>query len=259
MTSIIYLNGTRVNIDFPLRTIFYGDGVFETFRCKGKLPVYLEKHIERLRQGADLLSIPFPQQDQLIENIDRTYRDAGLEDANLKVCLLPEGENIFYKKPEDVSILVSIREIVQTPDVYSIARIQVVERYLDLEKVLARREALDKGFDDAVFANLNNEITETSSSNIFWVRGKGLYTPSVNCGLLPGITRDIVIDIMRDLGFQINERRFGLSYMLNSDFVFITNSISGIIFVNRINELKMPEPDVNYEKLKKVLYNRLQW
>lgn len=269
MTSIIYLNGTRVNIDFPLRTIFYGDGVFETFRCKGKLPVYLEKHIERLRQGADLLSIPFPQQDQLIENIDKTYRDAGLEDANLKVCLLPEGENIFYKKPEDVSILVSIREIVQTPDVYSICLsshkrnqnsvLNHVKSINYLEKVLARREALDKGFDDAVFANLNNEITETSSSNIFWVRGKGLYTPSVNCGLLPGITRDIVIDIMRDLGYQINERRFGLSYMLNSDFVFITNSISGIIFVNRINELKMPEPDVNYEKLKKVLYNRLQW
>lgn len=269
MTSFIYLNGNRVKTDFPLRPVFYGDGVFETFRCKGDLPVYLNKHLDRLKHGADLLSIPYPQTNSIIEYISTAYQNSGIQDANLKICLLPVGDNIFYEKPSDVSILISVRQIDNTACNYSICLsshkrnqnsvLNTVKSMNYLEKILARREAIEKGFDDAVVVNLNNEITETSSSNIFWIRGKGLYTPSVNCGLLPGITREVVIDLMKELGYQINERRFGLSYMLNSDFVFLTNSITGTIFVNRINDLKMPESDENYKKIKEALREKLEW
>jgi len=59
MKNYLFIDGNRVENTLPLRSLFYGEGVFETFRCKSSLPVLLDKHMERMERGANLLKMPF--------------------------------------------------------------------------------------------------------------------------------------------------------------------------------------------------------
>lgn len=269
MKEHYFLNGNPVDINFPLRAMFFGDGVFETFRCKGKLPAHIGKHLARLKKGAELLSIPFPDENETVEKIEHAYNSSGITDTYMKVCLLPEGDNTFFTKPTGVSVLIVTKECPVSKDEVDIcvsshkrnqnSVLNSVKSMNYLENILVKREAVDRGFDDAIILNLNNNITETSSCNIFWTRGKGVYTPSVQCGLLPGITREIILEVMAGLDYQIFEHRFGLSYMLNSDFVFLTNSVSGMMFVNKINDLKLPKMDNNYSRIRDRFLKLMDW
>ncbi len=269
MNEIYYLNGTKVNIDFPLRAAFYGDGVFETFRCRGGLPIHINRHIARLEKGAGLLSIPVPERTNIVEQIGTAYAESDIEDAYMKVCLLPEGDMTYYKKPSSSSLLIVVRGCQTSEDPLSVcvssykrsrhSVLSTVKTLNYVENILVKREAIERGYDDAILLNDNGEITEASSFNVFWIRGKGVYTPSVQCGLLPGITRELMLDVLEELGYQINERRFGLSYMLNSDFVFLTNSVSGIKFVKTINDLQMPDMDDKFSDIKTSLFKKMGW
>lgn len=269
MSDLYFLNGKHVEINFPMRAVFYGDGIFETFRCRGKLPDFLDRHLSRLKAGAELLSIPFPPEHEIEEKISNAYDKSRINDAYMKVCLLPEGKNTFFEKPDSTSILITVRECTTTADPVSVcvssykrsqhSVLNTIKSLNYLENILVKREALDRGYHDAVILNQSGEVTETSSYNIFWIRGKGVFTPSVQCGLLPGITRELVLEVMKEVGYQINERRFGLSYMLNSDFVFLTNSVAGIVYVEMINDLKMPPVDDKFTHIRDSFYNKVGW
>lgn len=269
MNEFYYLNGRHVNINFPLRAAFYGDGVFETFRCRGDLPKHIQRHLARLRKGAELLSIPVPEEQDILGQINNAYTESAIEDAYMKICLLPEGGMTYYEKPHSSSVFIIVRkcEVSENPlslcvssykrSQYSV--LNTVKTLNYVENILVKREAIERGYDDAILLNNNGEITEASSYNVFWTRGKGVFTPSLQCGLLPGITRELMLEVLDELGYQINERRFGLSYMLNSDFVFLTNSVAGMKFVNRINDLKMPDMDQKFNDIKTSFYKKMCW
>ncbi len=265
-----FLNGKPITSkQFPLRSLFYGEGVFETFRYNRQLPLHIKQHLERLRTGAKLLNIPCPSPSELISYIQQSISRTEIDDAYVKLCLLATGDTLFYKNPSDFSVLITIKNFQQSKEEFSLcisthkrnpnSVLNTVKTLNYLEKILVRREAIDKGFDDALILNLNNELTETSSSNIFWVRGKDIYTPSKQCGLLAGITRDLTLEIAKELGYKINERRFGPSYIMNSDFAFLTNSLSGTIYVNKINNINMPPPNDYYFEIKNEVLTKLGW
>ncbi|MGH7884452.1 MAG: aminotransferase class IV [Thermodesulfobacteriota bacterium] len=269
MSEFIFLDGKVIDKSFLPRALFYGEGVFETFRWKGKPPVFLEKHFERLSSGAKLFDIPFPEITLLFERIYEAVKKSRIHDAYVKLCLIAEGETSFYKMPQKSSILVLVKKHTAPKEEFSLcvsklkrnqfSPLHMVKSFNYMENILSKREALDKQFDDAIFLNINDEIVETSSCNIFWVRGKALFTPSINCGLLPGITRNAVLSIAPDLGYEINERKFKLPYLLNSDFAFLTNASAGVIYVNKINNQVMPKINAHYKQLKDSLTQKLDW
>ena len=269
MEELIFLNRVRVKDKVPWRSIFYGEGLFETFRWYRKRPRYLEKHLDRLREGSKILNIPYPGNQNIKDNILTAIETSGLNDAYVKVCILSEGDTTFYKNAEKSSILLIVKQYTQPRETVSVC-VSSIKRYGEsvllkiktlnyLENILAKREALERGFDDSIFLNSNEELTESSSSNIFWTRGKALFTPSVDCGLLPGITRELVIEAARDLGFQINERRYKLLYLLNSDFAFLTNALNGMVYVDKINEQEMPPVKKDFKLIKEALNKKLDW
>jgi len=114
MTNSIFINGKRAQHVFSARSLFYGEGVFETFRYKASLPVLLDKHIERMREGADLLKIPFPGKEYLIELIQKAILESEIHDAYVKVCLLSEGEPDFYSVSIKSQLLVIIKEYLKS-------------------------------------------------------------------------------------------------------------------------------------------------
>ncbi len=245
---VITLNGEKFEkIDF-LRSLMYGEGVFETFRYNGKLSKYIDYHYKRLSEGAKFLNIPSVTKEDFLYYVEKTVSFCEEEDLYIKTILLPEGNMYYPLLPYKSHLLVIAKpfkntmkkEVSLTVSPFRVNSQDPLLRYKTtnfLRNIVAKRFALEKGFDDAIFLNENGEITETTSANIFWIKGKYMFTPSVECGLLPGVTRKAVIQEAPKQGFIVVEGRFTLEDLKKADYIFLTNSLNGIIKVSKLDIL----------------------
>ena len=87
-----------------------------------------------------------------------------------------------------------------------------------------------------LFLNADGAVAETSSRNVFWAKGNRLFTPSRDCGLLPGVTREIVLLSAAELGYEASQGDFPPGELLRSDFVFLTSSTAGATYVDRVDD-----------------------
>lgn len=268
MEELILVDGNIVKEPLT-RSLFFGEGVFETFRWKNQLPRHFNRHLERLKNGSELLRIPIPDTEVIIKHIENAVSLSTAEDLYIKIALISKGDRIFFKNPDESSLLVMTRDYIESKNTVSLCVVSqkrnpesVLIRHKTfnyLENIIGRREAIEKGYDEGLFLNTNDDLTEATSSNLFWARGKDLFTPAPESGLLPGITREIVIETAEKLGFKINARKFDLSYLLNSDFAFLTNSLIGMSYIEKVNKQMMPETSKNYEIIRQQLFNELGW
>jgi branched-subunit amino acid aminotransferase/4-amino-4-deoxychorismate lyase len=95
--------------------------------------------------------------------------------------------------------------------------------------ILARVEAQEKGADEALFINTNGEVAETASGNLFWIYDEKICTVPTGRGVLPGITRAVVLEICQSLGLQTNKRVIKPEALRNSEGLFVTQSVFGIV------------------------------
>ena len=165
----------------------------------------------------------------------------------LRFVLFPEVlSHLFFSEPDDFQTVISISEI--TDDLADISLKIVFNGYSRnsspiagikslnyLENVVAMREARENGFDDALFSSPDGCVAETTCRNIFWGQKNGLFTPPADCGILPGITRGVLMDIAARNGFSVSESRLRPEDLAQADFVFATNSVSGINPVEKIS------------------------
>lgn len=97
----------------------------------------------------------------------------------------------------------------------------------NLDNMIEIYKAHDDGFDEVLHLNTDGYIAEGATSNIFWQSGRVLYTPSEECGILPGIMRRQVMERYRARGYMIREGMFELNDIYCSDRIFLTNSLMG--------------------------------
>ena len=181
MEEFFFLNGKRLEDPPALRALFYGEGVFESFRWKGAPPVFLSTHLERMRRGAEFLGIPFPGEARVRLRIEDAAEKAEGNDLHVKACLLGEGDAVFHSRPREASLLVSAKPRSESPEAVSLwvcgerrsgrNRLFSHKTLNYLGNVLAKREALEKGFDEALFLDTDGRVAETSCHNVFWVKG----------------------------------------------------------------------------------------
>ncbi len=269
MRELILLDGEPIGGNFPLRSLFYGEGVFETFRWKRLPPVFLAKHLERMKKGAEFLRIPFPKEEHILESLEKAISVSQTSDAYVKVCLLSKGNSIFYENPSEFSTLTVIREYQSPKDSMSVmtssfrrnssSPINKIKSLNYLENILARREAIEAGFDEALFLNERGEITEGTASNLFWIRDEVLFTPSLESGLVPGITVDVTIEVAAGLGFKVEEGRPRLEEALSCDGAFLTNSLVGLVGTPQIDGKEINSDFEILSKLRKALLEKLGW
>lgn len=265
----VFINGERAESRVPLRALFFGEGLFETFRYKSRMPLFFDRHYARMERGARLLRIPFVERDDLAGNVDSVVMNSGIPDAYVKICLLSDGALNYYNDAArgDIAIVVRDYEPRTEPARVCInefrrisdSPIHSVKSLNYLENIIARREARLKGYDEAVFLNERGEIAEGTASNIFWVEKDTLYTPSVNCGILPGIIREILIDSANTLGLGVEEGGYYPESMTGSRFAFLTNSLSGSVLISRLGNTEFPLDDGLYKTIKKRLLTGLGW
>jgi len=113
--------------------------------------------------------------------------------------------------------------------------------------VLARRYAKLQGADEALWLNTDGNLTEGTATNLFLVCEGALWTPPPNEGLLPGITRSLVIDLARSLGVAVYERPIPLEALNQAEEAFVTNAVVGVVPLRKINDLSIPATQISFQ------------
>ncbi len=269
MDQLLLLDGRPLDEKLPLRSLFFGEGVFETFRWRGKPPVLWEGHIARMKQGAKYLSIPFPGEISIEKNLKVAVDEAGVDDAYVKICLLSSGPLQFYDIPVGSHILIVVRGYEPPKDCTRVhiaptrrsssSPLPRVKSINYLENVIARRNAEERGYDEAVFLNERGEMTEGSCTNIFWVKDGTLFTPAPECGLLPGVTRGTLISLAKTIDLKVKEGRFDLDDGRQCQGAFLTNALIGISAIKAIDKQKICTDEELFRKLRGALFRKLGW
>lgn len=248
-TTSVFVNGRFLGADEAHlsaldRGFTLGDGVFETMRAYGGHVFRLQDHLARLRFSAKRLALPVPWSDvQLSEALGETMARNGLADAILRLTvsrgvptrrgleppLDPKPTLVIQAVPAAApsmekyqggysAVLASIRRNESSPLSY-------VKSCNYLDSVLVKMEALAAGADEGIMLNTAGNIACGSSSNIFLVLGDRLVTPSLDCGVLAGITRRVVLELAADLGLGREERPVALEELSRCQEAFLTNSV----------------------------------
>lgn len=253
----------------PSRSLLFGEGLFETFRWASGPPVFLSRHLERMRRGAEFLGIPFPGERRVARVTSGAVRKSGIRDAYVKVCLLSRGDLGFASAPGGSGLLVVVGKY-RRPKQEMACCISGFRRHSSspllrfkttnyLENVVARRTAAMRGFDEAIFLNERGEVAEGAATNVFWAKGGRLFTPALECGILPGITREALISTALKCGLEVVEGRFPPRAMLSADAVFLTNSLIGISQVTRIGRTDIGMERGLFAELRGALFRELGW
>jgi branched-chain amino acid aminotransferase len=249
----VYLNGAIIDDSDALipagdRGVLFGDGIFETMRAYGGRLFRMERHLERMRAGCRELRISrVPADAEIAQAASELYRlnvvsgdayvrvtltgglfdgNRGLErsgDPNVFIMVKPfEGyPREFYES--GMRVIVSA---IRTNEGSPLSRIKSAN-YLD--NLMARQEAKDRGADDAVMLNTSGFLAEGTSSNIFLVQHGKVATPGVECGLLPGITREAVLEICEEYGIPHETGFLDLNDFLGADEAFFSVSTGEIV------------------------------
>lgn len=248
---IVLLNGQFVPEEEAVVSVFdrsflYGDGLFETIRvCHGK-PFRWAQHLERLQQGAEFLKVhlPFPPdtlrdfaaqligRNQMPESLLRITlsRGVGLRGYSLKgagrpaiVMSLHPAPNVDPKNPPQWRLITSS---VRLPANEPLAQFKTCNK---LPQIRARAEAEADGDDEALLLNTNGEVVEGAGSNLFWIENETVCTPPLVCGILPGVTRAVVLEICRKLKISTYETTIVPEQLQQVQGVFVSLSSWGIV------------------------------
>ncbi|MFQ3574385.1 MAG: aminotransferase class IV [Thermodesulfovibrionales bacterium] len=227
------------------RTLLFGEGLFETMHWRG-ITNKTRIHFNRLKSSADFFSIPCPKYDEFIDQVlcemgDRLkVGDKG--EKIVKYCLLSKGSGIYYKESKGYDYKVVIRDMPTVPSSVTLSYSPYSRHSKDpvvyhktmnyTFNILVKRDAVQRGFYDAVVLNEKGMITECSSSNIIILKGSRLYSPLRDSGLLIG-TCLTVFDAYKEILFRPLSRKD----LKESDGIFITNSIIGVVPVIRLDDL----------------------
>ena len=257
--SYMPLEDARVGI--MTHALHYGTGAFEGIRGnwnedEGKTYIFkLKEHYERMLRGAKLLFIDIPYSiDELCEiTVEVIQRSGFTEDvyirpmaykgeekvANLNLralgdsffCLaVPFGQYI----DSDGAISCCIASYRRIDDTMVPPRFKLAGLYLN--SILAKTDALASGFDEAIMLNQDGHVCEGTGENIFVVHGDKIVTPTLESNVLPGITRQTVIDLaINELGLKVQERPIDRSELIDADEVFLTGTAAHIQAVGSID------------------------
>ena len=259
----VYLNNKFLQDDKAHLSIFdrgflYGDGIFETIRIYNGHPAFLNRHLKRLQQSCQLLDlnlpIPEPKWDSLLRELATLNeqghtliritisRGVGSLGPHLTGCTTPTIVIFtrplpqFTKEQQEQGVTLTIVNTRRQPSSAIPAQIKSLNY---LNNILAKQEAMKSHAFDGLMLNINGHIAECTTSNIFFVKNQRLHTPSLQCGILPGITREIVMELAQAEGIVVQEGTYPPKDLLDADECFLTNTGFGVLPVSKIDSKQL--------------------
>jgi branched-chain amino acid aminotransferase len=254
---IVFLNGQFVPENQAVISVFdrgflYGDGLFEGIRVfNGKLFRW-KQHLERFQHGANFLKIAVPfSPDALEEFAKHLITENTMPDSLLRLTLSrgigqrgyspknavrPTLVMATYPMPAvESSNPAAWRVFIST---FRLPAGEPLARFKNLNKlpqVLARAETDAEGADEALLLNSDGFVVEGSTSNLFWIRNRTICTPPLPSGILPGVTRAVVLEHCGNCGIKTLEDNIAPGELHKADGVFLSLSSSGIAEVAFLN------------------------
>ena len=260
-----HLNGELVpreeaTVSVDDRGFRYGDAVFETCRAYGGEVYAWDRHIDRLREGCETLGMAEAAPDDLAVRVAETLDANDLADAYVRISvsrgvqpgkLTPQPDVdptvVVYVKPlprggvdgEPVWDGRAVVQSVKTRRVPGDALPADAKTHNYLNAILARlelRRAANDSYrpDEALMRDVDGNVAEGATSNLFFVDDGALKTPAAG-SLLPGITRKLVVELAEAEGFPVETGRYSLDDVREADEAFLTNSTWELRPVERID------------------------
>lgn len=261
----VFLNDRFVRQEEAVVSVFdhgflYGDGVYETLRSYGTRIFMRDQHLTRLRRSAEAigLTIPIPDAqwpDLLHEAMRRNEVGNDHVDAYLRITV-SRGEGEIGLDPAlcpRSTVVIMTKALHPSPSALSRDGVSLTvantRRNLPaalspqikstnfLNNILAKRESIAAGTFDSLFLNWKDELTECTISNLFFVAGGTVHTPALECGILDGITRTIIITLAQEEGLPVREGHYHMADLRQADECFLTNTSMEVMPVSQVDSL----------------------
>jgi len=256
----VYINGkfyekSEAKISVFDHGLLYGDGVFEGIRSYNRLVFKLKEHIDRLFESARSIMLEIPlNKENLIKAVILTLKENNLKDAYIRL-VVTRGQGDLGLDPRkckgNASVIIIADRIVLYPDKFykeglSIITVPTVRNLPEalnpqikslnyLNNILAKIEAVNAGYEEAIMLDALGYVAECTGDNIFIVKRNHLYTPPQCMGTLRGITRDSVLEIARKEKIPVHEHVITRHEVYISDECFLTGTAAEIIPVVKVD------------------------
>ena len=282
-TKKIWMDGKLVNWDDAnihvlTHTLHYGSGVFEGIRAyptsRGPAVFRLTDHIRRLHDSASLLMMELPYSvEELVEATKETVRVNEVDGCYIRpIAYLGYGEMGLNPLPCTVNVSIAVwpwgtylgdegikrgvRMKISTwrrmdPNINPVA---AKGTGIYVNSSLAKVEAIKGGYDEAVLLNTNGEVSEATGENLFVVTDGVLRTPPLSSGALKGVTRDSVMTIARDLGYEVREDVLLRTDLYLADEAFLTGTAAEVVPIREVDDRAIGEPGEITRKIQETYF-----
>ena len=274
-----FVNWKDANVHILTHALHYGTAIFEGIRAyetkKGTAIFRMHDHLHRLENGTKSyqfeLNYSIAQMSNAIHKLIIMnklkscyirpicyigYKSIGLDTTNapyhLAIATIPFGKYFGDKAEKGINCSISswrrIKSTILSPHVKASANY--------LNSVLAKKEALSEGYDEAIMLSDSGHVSEGTGENLFIVKDGELITPPLHDAVLEGITRDSIMKIAKDLGIVVKERTLLRDELYTADEVFLCGTAAEVTPVNQVDHRKItngPGPITN--KLKNAFFN----
>jgi len=228
----------------------YGFAVYETFFVKDSRIPFFQEHMERMAKSIDFFK--FPVEKSFYEDIKVQAKDLinsnQISQGRMRLTISPGNWVLPELKSEKITTVLSVSPISKSPmavklmtsrvrktnDVFLPSFVKVTGNFPSL---LSYREARANGFDEAVMLRQDGIVTEGSFCNLFWLDLYGRFkTPSLDCCILDGVTRNQIIESARSIGIEVIEGRYSEDELATCNSLFISSSTRGLLKASQLDE-----------------------
>ena len=257
MTTKINFNGEirdELNISVMDHGFLFGDSVYEVVSTLNNKLCFLDEHIDRLFASAEAISLKIPRDKEWFqEQLMNTLLSAGNKESYVRI-IVTRGVGEIRIDPsscERPNIILMVMDVTEYSKSFYEKGIQValvsikrnprdalnpnVKTGNYLNNVLAKMEADKLGAQDAVMVNPWGFLTEGTTSNLFFVLEGHILTPSLECGILSGITRLLVIQLAKENGFHVEEGKWPGEELSKADEIFLTGTLKKVMPVSHLD------------------------
>lgn len=247
-----YIDETELKISPFDHGFLYGVGFFETFRTYEGKAVYLSAHLTRLFEALKEYRITFPytmtELQDIIEKLNeqdgkngyfRLNVSAGAHAIGLAPTEYTTPTVILFRKELPIIERGTEKEAVWLKTVRNTPEQQIrAKSHHYGNNVKARMELPNLAHYEGFFTDAQEVVAEGITSNIFWVKDGILYTPSIETGILPGITRQLVVDLAQQMQIPVYEGRFLKWELEQAEECFVTTAVQELVPISHIGEIQ---------------------
>lgn len=268
---MILINGVEADaVAVADRALQYGDGCFTTIRVEHSKPRLWPLHLQRLQKTLAAFQIAAPDWQAVADQVHRLaagfpanggvkvlisrgaggrgYSPAGCLDTQVIISDFAWPAQYQQWQQQGIALGVSQQRLSLSP---MLAGFKHLNR---LEQVLLKQEAQARGWLDAVVLDAEGNVAETIASNLFWRKGRTVYTPSLDTCGVHGVMRSHVLSLLAQSSYCTEFVKTPLDELLCADEVFITNALMALVPVNEIEGNTFPQQSLLRE-LNKRLYS----